>query len=166
MKRNLHADFTLCEAATPGPWFAQNNADTWQLFGGTLGVMQLIKAPKHGTNYAEYWPEEADAEFIAQAREGWPEAVRRAIEAEAEVERLHAFIEHESEVAIDVTLEIERLKAENARNVGTVFELSGALAGIIGLFDHGRLHSTKMSIGVDNAIYKAREALRNAKAEG
>ena len=87
-KRDLSADLALCEAATSGPWFTQENADTWQLFGGLHGNLQLVKAPKHGTNYAEYWPDEEDAKFIAESREGWPEAIRRAIAAEAEVEQL------------------------------------------------------------------------------
>lgn len=88
MKRDLHADLALCEAATPGPWFGQDNGDMWQLFGGLNGSLQLIKAPKCCTDFEEYWPEESDARFIEQAREGWPEALRRAIESEAEVERM------------------------------------------------------------------------------
>lgn len=104
--RNLHADLALCEAATPGPWRMHNagldRGHTYASFDGVLGLIAEDSRIE-------------DAEFIAQAREGWPEAIRRAIEAEAEVERLSAFIESESEVAIDTMLEIERLKAENAR---------------------------------------------------
>ncbi|MCM3784372.1 hypothetical protein M3231_15415 [Neobacillus mesonae] len=167
MKRNLHADLALCEAATPGPWwFDRYDADdvgSIEYLNCTRAVMDFGTVGDFPEDtLAGHPPSEEDLAFIIGAREGWPEAIRRAIEAEAEVERLHAFIEHESEVAIGEFMEFERVKAENARNVGTIYELSGALAGIIGLIDHGRLHSTKMSIGVDNAIYKAREALRNA----
>lgn len=87
VKRNLTADIALCDAATVGPWWEQDNEATWQLFGGEYGQYQLIKAPKYGTDYAEYWPPAEDARFIAEARTGWPHAIRRAIDAEAEVER-------------------------------------------------------------------------------
>ncbi|WP_427050440.1 hypothetical protein [Paenibacillus sp. TC-CSREp1] len=92
MKRDLHADLALCVAATSGPWFSVENAYTWQLFGGLYGNLQLVKAPKRGTNYAEYWPGEDDARFIAESREGWPEAIRRAIAAEAEVVQIREIL--------------------------------------------------------------------------
>ncbi|OAJ75119.1 hypothetical protein AYJ08_05740 [Brevibacillus sp. SKDU10] len=36
--------------------------------------------------------ERADARFIAEARDGWPHAIRRALDAEAEVERLRKLV--------------------------------------------------------------------------
>jgi hypothetical protein len=62
-------------AATRGPWLAEDSGDCWQLFGAvTPGIhpLQLIKAPKCGTPYAEYWPDDADAVFIAAARSDMP----------------------------------------------------------------------------------------------
>jgi hypothetical protein len=59
------------QAATRGPWEAEETARCWMLFGAVtprLHPLQLIKAPKRGTPYAEYWPGEADSVFIAAAR--------------------------------------------------------------------------------------------------
>jgi hypothetical protein len=53
-------------AATSGPWDARDTEPTWSLHAG---FMQILKAPKRGTPYAEYWPDEADAEFIRRAPE-------------------------------------------------------------------------------------------------
>jgi hypothetical protein len=56
------------EAATRGPWEAEESDDCWQLFGAVTPhthPLQLIKAPKHGTPYAEYWPHAADSAHIA-----------------------------------------------------------------------------------------------------
>lgn len=81
------------QAATPGPWEAEDHDDCWQLFGAvtTFGhPMQLIKAPKSGTPYAEYWPDEADADFIVTARTAMPllvAAIERALELAAGWER-------------------------------------------------------------------------------
>jgi hypothetical protein len=71
------------EAATPGPWWSDDSDQCWRLHGvhavipaamfpGTDEVMipeqvmnhQILKAPKSGTPYAEYWPHEADAAQI------------------------------------------------------------------------------------------------------
>ncbi len=64
--RDLKADLELCNKATPGPW----------VFNGisVLGAHGLLIART---------PNDADAEFIAQAREGWPHAIERAIKAES-----------------------------------------------------------------------------------
>jgi hypothetical protein len=63
--RDLKADLELCNKATPGPW----------VFNGisVLGAHGLLIART---------PNDADAEFIAQAREGWPHAIERALKAE------------------------------------------------------------------------------------
>jgi hypothetical protein len=58
-------------AATRGPWEAEETATCWMLFGAVtprLHPLQLIKAPKRDTPYAEYWPGEADSAFIAASR--------------------------------------------------------------------------------------------------
>lgn len=74
------------EAATPAPWGDEDSDDCWRLFGAlTTGrhPLQLIKAPKRGTPYAEYWPTPADAEFIVTARTAMPRlvaAVERILE--------------------------------------------------------------------------------------
>jgi hypothetical protein len=55
------------EAATPGPWWSDQGEDCWRLFAETgpgMHPLQLIKAPKRGTVYAEYWPDAADNAWI------------------------------------------------------------------------------------------------------
>jgi len=72
--RDLEADLAICEAASPGPWTIKDDGikDKNQFW-----VCEMI------------WPnEEGNARFITEAREGWPYAIRRALEAEAEVDRL------------------------------------------------------------------------------
>jgi hypothetical protein len=71
------------QAATPGPWEAEENDDCWQLFGAVtpnFHPLQLIKAPKRDTPYAEYWPNDADAAFIVAARTAFPR-LQRAVDA-------------------------------------------------------------------------------------
>lgn len=72
------------EAATPGPWWADETRECWRLHGAAFTVpaqgevpgqvmnRQILKAPKCGTPYAEYWPGAADAEFIVMARDDVP----------------------------------------------------------------------------------------------
>ncbi|CAM3745438.1 hypothetical protein COLU111180_06365 [Cohnella lubricantis] len=78
--RDLEADLAICEAATPGPW-NKEGSEVW----------------RRGTGYTDSedghkWICDAfkaeNAQLIAAAREGWPYAIRRAMEAEAEVDRL------------------------------------------------------------------------------
>lgn len=84
--RDLEVDLAICEAATPGPWEAQisqsgsevvtgDDSSTWvcQLWYKDEDIMQNHKS---------------NARFIAEAREGWPYAIRRALAAEAEIDRL------------------------------------------------------------------------------
>src|SRR5262245_46458349 len=73
------------EAATEGPWRAEESTDTWTLHGGPIGAHQILKAPKRHTSYAEYWPNDADAEFIAHARTDVP---RLLIELDQRTEQL------------------------------------------------------------------------------
>ncbi|MFW5434287.1 hypothetical protein [Paenibacillus apiarius] len=78
--RALHADLAICDVATPGPWLVDE------------GVANQIRQPNGSKRRRITTPPDADgisdAKFIAEAREGWPEAIRRAILAEAEVKRL------------------------------------------------------------------------------
>jgi hypothetical protein len=63
------------QAATRGPWKAEDNENCWKLFGAVAPLthpLQLIKAPKRDTPYAEYWPGEADSAFIVTARTALP----------------------------------------------------------------------------------------------
>lgn len=66
------------KAATPGPWWFDEDENVWRLhgvaarfdnppFAETVVNKQILKAPKANTPYAEYWPDAADADFIAHA---------------------------------------------------------------------------------------------------
>lgn len=63
---------TLEDNATRAPWWQEDTSDAWMLFGGDPSAhgLQLIKAPKHGTPYAEYWPTPQDAALIIALRTG------------------------------------------------------------------------------------------------
>ena len=76
VKRDLKADLELCNEATPGPWEAED---------GLADPMVVM-----GRDYSHYFyvHTEWDAQFIAQAREGWPHAIERAIKAEEIVQDL------------------------------------------------------------------------------
>ena len=83
------------QAATPGPWWSDQDDGVYRLHGvaGRIPAQdpipeqvmnkQIAKAPKQGTPYAEYWPDEADDAFITQARTDLPRllaAVERVLE--------------------------------------------------------------------------------------
>ena len=80
-KRDLKADLELCNKATPGPWVICD-WDT-DVCGGiiTPDTQEVVIE-------AEDWDmpvkvKREDADFIVQAREGWPHAIERAIKAES-----------------------------------------------------------------------------------
>jgi hypothetical protein len=82
MPRDLKKDLELCNKATKGPWYT----------GGIDGVPNRLIATtsffgggKVYTRGQDASPG-ADAEFIAAAREGWPEAIERAMRAEKALE--------------------------------------------------------------------------------
>lgn len=79
------ADLAICEAAPPGPWLVDENA------------ANQIRQPNGSKRRRVTTPPDADGIrdtlFTATARDGWPHAIRRAMAAEAEVERLRFVIE-------------------------------------------------------------------------
>jgi len=111
--RNLRADLAICEAATPGPWMWEE--EQHQTYGTlyhppepyepayvyiTVGDSDPIKIAEMWTpvysvetdegEKEKFLPgtQDANARFIAEAREGWPYAIRRALELEEEVQSL------------------------------------------------------------------------------
>jgi hypothetical protein len=105
MARDLEKDLAICEAATPGPWEVEQtkgvartaitdalDPNIWPLYIvmpsppfvlGKCGAAIAVDHFRGGIKEAE-----AIARFIAEARTGWPYAIRRALAAEAEVDRL------------------------------------------------------------------------------
>lgn len=87
--RDLTADLELCAKATPEPWVED-------------GAGSVYSADdKDGGDICEMCPcrsldvTNANAVFIAEAREGWPEAIRRAIKAEELLSRVAAQLNSE-----------------------------------------------------------------------
>ncbi|MFK4304293.1 hypothetical protein ABH892_004433 [Paenibacillus sp. RC254] len=74
--RDLDADLTLCEATTEGPLYAVPHE--WP------GNDKLRFWVDNLTDGIGCFVRRKDAVFHAEAREGWPEAIRRAIAAEKE----------------------------------------------------------------------------------
>jgi hypothetical protein len=77
--RDLKADLALCEKATPGPWTCCTNRHP-TTSGFSFG---WIEGPIENWCWTDEWRSSRnDAKFVAAAREGWPEAIGRAIRAE------------------------------------------------------------------------------------
>jgi len=72
--RDLEADLAICEAATPGPWTFDRVS---------------VKREEYAL-LLSYLSTRDDLRFVAEAREGWPYAIRRALAAEREIDRLRA----------------------------------------------------------------------------
>ena len=93
-KRDLAKDMEICRAATSGPWEWQ--VDKWH--GGYTGLVgpgglevlypNCQNAGDDGEAWFEDFPCDADRNFIAAAREGWPAAIERALKAEKQNEKL------------------------------------------------------------------------------
>ena len=96
--RDLKKDLALCEKATPGPW--ECLLGEWGCYAeceneSGCNAQKEASCPYYHQMYpanvpealtvedGDYWGySDADAEFIAASREGWPEAIGRAIRAE------------------------------------------------------------------------------------
>lgn len=84
--RDLQKDLELCNAATPGPWKVKEliGPYTEELSVRTADDMPICEAG----GALKYPEDRANARFIAEAREGWPEAIKRAMEAETRAAEL------------------------------------------------------------------------------
>ena len=91
--RDLQKGLEICNKATPGPWHWTPEEIGRDAGTGWWGeppsvILPQVMGDNNGKRFV-VWSND-DAEFIAQAREGWPHAIERAIKAEAEVEQLKA----------------------------------------------------------------------------
>ncbi len=99
MKRDLKADLEMCNKATPGPWAKDERGGCVAVYPRSIGEINCMDESggkrifyKGGYQVLDedgrfkHWevhPQDiADAEFVAQAREGWPHAIERALKAE------------------------------------------------------------------------------------
>lgn len=74
--RDLKADKEICDKACKGPWVVN---EYWRIQNSETMASQRSICRAFNKN---------NAEFIAAAREGWPEAIDRAIKAEDKLEKL------------------------------------------------------------------------------
>ena len=107
--RDLKADLELCNKATPGPWYAGVTDDerfmnlhyvtteprSYRHDGERAFVEGLIRRDKvvaitllQTPRFVDCWQFGENTRFIAEAREGWPHAIERALKAEALVREL------------------------------------------------------------------------------
>jgi hypothetical protein len=105
-KRDLKADLKFCNRATQGPWRHEWNPNCSEVYAP--GVDTPIVLVGHDPH---------DAEFIVQAREGWPHAIERAIKAEELARELVETLEIFDTVNIDASLKERIEDAKKARAV-------------------------------------------------
>ncbi|NHN31190.1 hypothetical protein [Paenibacillus agricola] len=78
-RRDLAADLQICDAATAGPWL-RIEFDYTIIASDTESVINV-----GGSDRAYCDISAEDITFIAEARTGWPHAIKRAIIAESEL---------------------------------------------------------------------------------
>jgi hypothetical protein len=87
--RDLAADMAVCDAATEGPWECRHPLDMSRQPAPSPSVIgPADKSPTawcYGSNFA-------DGDFIAAAREGWPQVIVRCEDAEFELGKLRAAV--------------------------------------------------------------------------
>lgn len=86
--RDLQKDLEFCDKATPGPWYLVNDNqihdketkfnDCGTRIGETPNLIAVEKCPNGFAN----------STFIVAARDGWPEAIKRAMVAEKRCQEL------------------------------------------------------------------------------
>lgn len=109
-------DEAVIAAATPGPWFAVDGDQE-----GFPGEWDVHDAKGNGVCSMADWPtKEANAEFVARARTGWPAAVAEAARLRGEVAALRERYDVQAEHARRVVGERDALRAENDRLRATI----------------------------------------------
>jgi hypothetical protein len=105
-KRDLADDLRICEEATPGPWLVDGDA------------ANQVRQPNGSRRRRITCPPDADgindAQFIAEARTGWPDAIQRAISVEAELPAARALLIDMRKRAIDAEKLAESMRMEIA----------------------------------------------------
>lgn len=95
-KRDLHADLALCEAATKGPWTHSRFAAGYVMTDDDkcTTVASVVEYNEDGSIHKKFAGDEclANRSFISESREGWVEALRRAIAAEEKWSQLRDIV--------------------------------------------------------------------------
>jgi hypothetical protein len=139
--RDLQADLELCEKATPGPWTA------------VAGKFPKVNSSA-ATLFAAIYASDADAQLAAAAREGWPEAIRRALAAEGRAQDLERECDALLRVLEEVWLQWGFELSPGRRDAGCV----GVLKHVEDILRrHGRID--------ERGRFAWEEAERDARAE-
>ena len=125
-KRNLKADLEFCDKTTSEVWdnFSDASCEYGVYVAGYDSEYSI-----HPQELVATCEKVENANFIAQAREGWPHAIERALKAEALVQELVEALEH-----------IERLTE-------LVWQGVGPVTAEIQLAVEGALEKTKEVLG-------------------
>jgi len=84
MPRDLKKDLEICSKATRGPWYIGPKEGVPNRLIATTSLFGSAKIYTRGQDASP----KNDTEFIAEARTGWPQAIKRAMESEAKVKEL------------------------------------------------------------------------------
>lgn len=93
--RELQKDLETCIKATPGPW------------GGVKDQVAVSGSRGRGTAITIGENKNNNADFIIEAREGWPEAIQRAMKVEEENAELKQELIAERSWLVDVLKALE-----------------------------------------------------------
>jgi predicted RNase H-like nuclease (RuvC/YqgF family) len=135
----------MLAAATPGPWIVSEDDDMWQLFGGNYGHMQILKAPKRGTDYAEYWPDKDEANLIVNS----PEIISNLI---GEVERLERHNRLWETLSSEQKMKLEIAQREVERQAEEITAMQKVIKGQGEEID--RLREENRRLKIANMLYR------------
>jgi hypothetical protein len=127
-KRDLNADLAICDAATAGPW--RYCGDKW---GDLIAYSPELRGfHNNGGELAELDGPNCvgNAAFITEARTGWPHSIKRAMAAEAEVERLRVEM-LSAELALNAITEDCQFLGEERRRLTESNERMREYAGFL-----------------------------------
>ncbi len=97
LARNLYQDLLLSLQASAIGWEATRSTPAdWSVWHVELDGLCIASKRPAGNGEGFVGLREVDAKFIAEARQGWPAAIRRALAAEEEARRLRHILEMSS----------------------------------------------------------------------
>jgi len=128
--RDLLADLKFCDRATQGPWRHEWKSYCSEVYAPGVNIPIIL------VGHDPY-----DADFIVQAREGWPHAIERAIKAEELARELVEALEIFYTVNIDASLK-ERI--EDAKKAQAVLVKAKEVLG------DGKVQAGRQSKGEEN----------------
>lgn len=145
-KRDLVADLAICEASTPGPLYAKN--EEWP---GNANLRYWVDNQDDGIGcFVRY----EDAKFAAEAREGWPYAIRRAIAAETDLLEWKTRAQEAEDLAEYLRERAAIASGWSIARKAQVDRLVGVLAELLSAIDRGDIEPSVVDI--------AKEALEDA----